>query len=416
MLKSFHLLNGISPTSTVESPGKADFGRREALPPLDEKVKSIKLRNAIEQQFAGSGGVYRQTNIEKRRVYNLPQWREVCESTDHQPPAKRGEVRQAGHKLEKRKPIPKKSSPKKVKSEDATIASETDSPVPPSPAPKPKKVKSARKTDSPAAGNRICDNCGTRHSPVWRKNHVGTTLCNACGLFFLKHGTSRPFARTENQPPTPTHTAPEPVTQIPPTEQSSAEAPSSEKVSEPVDETQVAKDTNFNSEPCVSATLMDVDLLAESSEPITSHEPSTSPPHSPQPLKRKRSQLANEERSASPAVVSSDFVNFDYRIQNSAEYTVERCKELEKFYWKTVTFNSPMYGADMPGSLFEDSTDVWNVAKLDNLLCRIGKTIPGVNSAYLYLGMWKATFSWHVEVPPFLNSSSFLDSGTTLTF
>jgi len=70
-------------------------------------------------------------------------------------------------------------------------------------------------------------------------------------------------------------------------------------------------------------------------------------------------------------------------------------------------FNSPMYGADMPGSLFDDSTDVWNVAKLDNMLCRIGKTIPGVNSAYLYLGMWKATFSWHVEVlshlPPFSN-------------
>src|SRR5271156_3313200 len=89
--------------------------RRAALPALDERVKEIRLRNAIEQQFAGSGGVFRQTNIEKRRVYNLPQWREVCESTDHQPPARRGEVRTAGHTTGKRKAKPKKSPRKKVK-------------------------------------------------------------------------------------------------------------------------------------------------------------------------------------------------------------------------------------------------------------------------------------------------------------
>jgi len=97
---------------------------------------------------------------------------------------------------------------------------------------------------------------------------------------------------------------------------------------------------------------------------------------------------------------ADDFRGFDYRIGNAEEYTVERCQELERIYWKTLTFNNPLYGADMPGSLFDDRTEVWNVAKLDNLLCRIDKLIPGVNSAYLYLGMWKATFSWHVEVPP----------------
>jgi hypothetical protein len=49
------------------------------------------------------------------------------------------------------------------------------------------------------------------------------------------------------------------------------------------------------------------------------------------------------------------------------------------------------------GSLFDDSTNSWNVAKLDNLLTRLKprEKIPGVNTPYLYFGMWKATCkSW----------------------
>jgi hypothetical protein len=126
-------------------------------------------------------------------------------------------------------------------------------------------------------------------------------------------------------------------------------------------------------------------------------------PDPPPTLKRKHipsmEPIESEDETADNDDEDSDFQNFNYRISNASEYTVDRCKELERIYWKTVTFNNPMYGADMPGSLFDDRTETWNVAKLDNLLCRIGKTIPGVNSAYLYLGMWKATFSWHVEVP-----------------
>lgn len=91
------------------------------------------------------------------------------------------------------------------------------------------------------------------------------------------------------------------------------------------------------------------------------------------------------------------FKNFDYRIYNQKDWSVERCSELETAYWKSLTFNNPMYGADMPGSLFDDSTESWNVAKLENLLDVLGQKVPGVNTAYLYLGMWKATFAWHLE-------------------
>lgn len=91
------------------------------------------------------------------------------------------------------------------------------------------------------------------------------------------------------------------------------------------------------------------------------------------------------------------FANFDYRIHDNDQYTAERCEELETAYWKSLMFNNPLYGADMPGSLFHESTECWNVAKLPNLLDVIGQKVPGVNTAYLYLGMWKATFAWHLE-------------------
>ena len=39
-----------------------------------------------------------------------------------------------------------------------------------------------------------------------------------------------------------------------------------------------------------------------------------------------------------------------------------------------------------------------NLSRLDSLLRRrIHSTIPGVNAPYLYMGMWRATFAWHVE-------------------
>ena len=91
------------------------------------------------------------------------------------------------------------------------------------------------------------------------------------------------------------------------------------------------------------------------------------------------------------------FEDFDYRVHDNDQWTAERCEELEDKYWKSLNFSNPMYAADMPGSLFDEDTTAWNVAKLPNLLDLLGQPIPGVNTAYLYLGMWRATFAWHLE-------------------
>lgn len=104
----------------------------------------------------------------------------------------------------------------------------------------------------------------------------------------------------------------------------------------------------------------------------------------------------NAVREGPGKINEADFVDFEYKMDIS-EYTKERCEELEKSYWKGLTYAPPLYGADMLGSLFDDRTTAWNLGKLPNLLDVMGEQIPGVNTAYLYLGMWKATFAWHLE-------------------
>ncbi|KAI4809126.1 hypothetical protein KUCAC02_018036 [Chaenocephalus aceratus] len=76
-------------------------------------------------------------------------------------------------------------------------------------------------------------------------------------------------------------------------------------------------------------------------------------------------------------------------------------EELERKYWKNVTFNPPIYGADVNGSLYGRDVKEWNICHLDTILDTVehesGITIEGVNTPYLYFGMWKTTFAWHTE-------------------
>uniref|UniRef100_A0A673H7M9 [histone H3]-trimethyl-L-lysine(9) demethylase n=1 Tax=Sinocyclocheilus rhinocerous TaxID=307959 RepID=A0A673H7M9_9TELE len=75
--------------------------------------------------------------------------------------------------------------------------------------------------------------------------------------------------------------------------------------------------------------------------------------------------------------------------------------ELERKYWKNLTFNPPLYGADVSGTLYEPDVTEWNIGRLNTILDTVeresGITIKGVNTPYLYFGMWKSTFAWHTE-------------------
>lgn len=92
------------------------------------------------------------------------------------------------------------------------------------------------------------------------------------------------------------------------------------------------------------------------------------------------------------------------RVANSNRYCsphYDNFEELERKYWKNVTFNAPLYGADVNGTLYDPDVREWNICHLDTILDTVerdnGITIEGVNTPYLYFGMWKTTFPWHTE-------------------
>ena len=295
--------------------------RRDSLPALDEAVKTIKVKNPITQEFAGTPGTYTQANIEKQRSYNLPQWKALTEESNHQPPAGRGQRRRNQDKI-----------------------------VTPAPA-KPK-------VSAPS----ILPN-GKKRGPGRPRKHP------------LPEEVKKPVKSTEDEDDT--------LNRIPPTPTSPSTKPSTSKILE-----------DEPSDLSIKEEAEGVEQLDEQDEVDTSPVKAKTKGRQPKSVSSRRKY---NRRDAADVVDEEAFNNFDYRITNQDEFTPERCAELETMYWKGITYNHPMYGADMPGSLFDDSTTSWNVAKLENLLDVLGQKVPGVNTAYLYLGMWKATFAWHLE-------------------
>ncbi|KAI1018596.1 hypothetical protein LB503_005781 [Fusarium chuoi] len=51
-------------------------------------------------------------------------------------------------------------------------------------------------------------------------------------------------------------------------------------------------------------------------------------------------------REGSAMIDEAAFKDWDYKMDIS-EYTPERCEELERAYWKTLTYAPPLYGADL---------------------------------------------------------------------
>ncbi|KAI1129881.1 hypothetical protein F5Y10DRAFT_237475 [Nemania abortiva] len=276
---------------------------KDKLPVLDDLVKQIRVREPIKQEIMGSNGTYRQVNILHQRAYNLPQWRQLCDQSEHQPPARRGERRA--------------QAPSRPK------GTSTSTPLGP-------KRRGASGTTSGRSTRSKTKRAGARGS--------GTEL--------------------DERPMTPVSPRP------------------TEAVIDSVEQ-DIGDDIEDDPVPPTVGRM-------GGSRQAKPKEQSTS----------ARRKYARREGSAK--IDEEAFKDFDYQMDIS-DYTPERCEELERIYWKTLTYAPPLYGADVLGTLFDDTTENWNLNKLPNLLDVLGTKVPGVNTAYLYLGMWKATFAWHLE-------------------
>lgn len=71
--------------------------------------------------------------------------------------------------------------------------------------------------------------------------------------------------------------------------------------------------------------------------------------------------------------------------------------ELERRFWSSTLSNAPLYGADSPGTLFDEGCTSWNVGNLPSLLHTLDHSIMGVSLPFLYWGQWKSMFAIHSE-------------------
>uniref|UniRef100_A0A1I7XQL4 JmjC domain-containing protein n=1 Tax=Heterorhabditis bacteriophora TaxID=37862 RepID=A0A1I7XQL4_HETBA len=70
-------------------------------------------------------------------------------------------------------------------------------------------------------------------------------------------------------------------------------------------------------------------------------------------------------------------------------------------FFKNIMFRTPVYGADTEGTLYDNDVNEFNMSRLGTILDETkgegGKIIKGVNSVYMYFGMYGSTFAWHCE-------------------
>lgn len=54
--------------------------------------------------------------------------------------------------------------------------------------------------------------------------------------------------------------------------------------------------------------------------------------------------------------------------------------DLERKYWRNLAYNSPIYGADVSGTIYDKDWDIWNINRLQTVLDVIEEEEGNVNS------------------------------------
>ncbi|OAX41802.1 JmjC-domain-containing protein [Rhizopogon vinicolor AM-OR11-026] len=304
----------------------------DALPSTKDQLRPVKIRTPIEQHMLGRGGLFRQENVEKRRVMSVREWAELCEKEEFRAPG----VEDVG--LHGRGAYVKTRS-KRSKMSAASTKVESAEPEDLS-----AKVKEEEGED---------DNDEAQETP---------------------DGLPAPLS--------------------PPTSAGLPQTP----VSTNADDL-VHHPASFDPSCSDDQAPGDVDMMAHDDKDVSEKKQ----------VAKKRGAQSREVREAERAAKDAAFLEtFEPHkdwlpsCTKADDYTVEFCQKLERQFWRNCGLGKPAwYGADTQGSVFTDETTAWNVGHLPSFLSRIlpssSKGLPGVNTPYLYFGMWRATFAWHVE-------------------
>ena len=64
-------------------------------------------------------------------------------------------------------------------------------------------------------------------------------------------------------------------------------------------------------------------------------------------------------------------VRYFSQLANSSKYQTPRhfdYEDLERKYWKNITYVAPIYGADVSGTITDPECEQWNINKLGTIL------------------------------------------------
>ncbi|KAJ3149036.1 hypothetical protein HDU89_004038 [Geranomyces variabilis] len=380
------------------------------LPDITPALSTVKIRKPITQEISGGGlppGAYFQANIEQRRAYTVQDWHDVCNSKAQKAPVldSNGKLHfQSEASVRKRFRKKEPSSPEKA--ETLSVDAEPDQKkhhsveimvtamdcVEAAGVPAPASLPVPTQDPQPSTVNNTSAIHASLPAKTLAQEPQAATLAETAAARPLSPPVTleqdpQAFILEENRAATADGGM----------DVFKGKTESMEGVTETaVDGFALKEELDVSNAGLVETGPPDAQEANAVASADAGELPSTDGQAPPRKVPRKRAAPPKPTPvSFNPSVTSSGF-------------TDEYCAELERFYWRNIAYAAPMYGADMLGSLFDaddvrtvlessQKTNSWNLAHLDNLLKRVKAKLPGVTMPYLYFGMWKATFAWHVE-------------------
>lgn len=76
-------------------------------------------------------------------------------------------------------------------------------------------------------------------------------------------------------------------------------------------------------------------------------------------------------------------------MANSDKYSAPRCNpdDIDKHYWSQLIKTTPLYAAEVDGTLFDDQCNIWNLSKLKSILNLVDEDYAMVSNTSKYFSL-----------------------------